>query len=204
MQINAAMQAALNKGAWEHAHLMWIVPKERSTGTIQPYGFWTGLGTLNITLNSENRQYFGAGELIDVPNFTYEMGLDVKVETLTMSVLSPDVTNAIRAYDVKLAPVQVHLVMFDSQTKAILGVSEVYQGQVDDVQITNDTYCDLSIAQSIRAGTRPLTLMKTHESQKLRNPNDNGFKYAAIAATAKVPNWGDDITGGWKNSNFRT
>lgn len=204
MILNTAMQTALNKGAYEPRYLVWMSPKDRSTGTKIPYGFHTGLDPLTVTINGENRTYDGAGELLSIPNFKYEAGLDVVTERLRLSILSPDVTNAIRAYDARLAQIEVHLVLIEPSTQSILGSTLMFEGQVDDIQINEDeydAYCEVGIVQSIRAGTKPMTLMKSHESQLLRDPDDNSFKYASIAGTTKIQ-WGTP-DGGWQVPRWR-
>ena len=193
MNITTAMQAALDSGAFEFAHLIWIKAKNRSTGAIEAAGFHTGLDDFTITINGESRTYSGIGHVIKLPDFTSVQGLGITEHDLELAILAPEVANAIRAYDSDLAPIDVNLAIFNAAGD-LAGTSTIVKGFINGIKISSgpdEQTCTISVASNIQQATRGLTLKNSHQSQQLIDPTDEGFKYAAVAGTTEIK-WGNE------------
>lgn len=203
MIITTAMQNALNTGKAHIEWLVWIEAKNRNTGAVEAAGVHTGLDPINITIGAQPRLYQGVGHLVEIPAFTFKQGLQIEQETLTLSILSPEITNQIRAYNSDLAPTEIHLAVFDSDM-TLAGVSTVLKGFINNIAINegpNDATCSIGVTTNVAEATRGLTLTKSHASQKLIDPTDEGMKYASVAGTTNLQ-WGVD-DGGYQNRGFQ-
>lgn len=185
MIITPQMQVALDSGHFRFEWLLWIEAKNRSTGASEAAGIHTGLDTLPITIDGGTREYQGAGHLMEMPEFIYKEGLVSENFEISLAILSPEITNMIRAYDSDLAPADVHLAIFDKDEN-FMGASTVMRGFVDGIVINGspeDMRCDIKLTSNVKESIRGLTIKKSHQSQKMMYPNDEGFKYAAVAGT---------------------
>lgn len=188
MIIDSNMQAVLNSGSFIMTWLLHLEPKNRDTGAVEPLSIHTGLDNLTLNIGGVNRTYSGVGSIVDVPQFDSFVGLNPSAKEFRLSILHPEVTNAIRAYDTKFAKAEVHLGLFD-EAMNFVGASPVVIGWADGAVVTetdDEAYCTLPIVSNVRAGTKTLPITKSNEIQKLRDPTDNGFKYAAVTPQTKV------------------
>lgn len=179
-----------------HAHLLiWMKAKNRDTGVTESIGFWTGDDHQSFAVSGATRLYYGAGNIIQVPAFSYEVGLGVRIHTLSMSAISDEVAQAIRAYEPRLAPVEIHRVFFDLANGGIVAPPHrVFRGWCDSVSITRpeiggSATCEVSVASAARALTKSVAQLKSDETQKLRS-GDRFRRYSAVAGTIEVL-WGE-------------
>lgn len=196
------MQAALESDNPHIAWLVYIKAKNRATGLYEELGVHTGLDRLTVNIDSTSRDYEGVGSVINIPTIKFSTGLSIQTYDFELNIDSPEITNVIRAYDSRLAPTDVHLAVFNGDM-SLAGVSPVIRGWIDTINISennNFASCTVGIVSNIRAGTKALPLMKSHETQLLRDATDNGFKYSAITPNTKILWAAGD---GWKNGGFR-
>ena len=178
--------SAISRGAVSHDILIWIKARDRSTGLPETMGLWTGSENLSFTIDGEVRTYQGAGQLLNIPPIKSRIGLTVQMQTVGLAAVSPEVETAIRLYDSRLAPVEIHVARFDPETNALLGVDRVYKGSIDKAPITtpakngNNGGVSLSLASGARALTRRLTTKRSDESQRRRS-DDRFFRFADVA-----------------------
>lgn len=117
------------------------------------------------------------------------------MHTFSLSAISPEVEQAVRGYDARLAPVEVHGVVFDPVTNTMIGTPWLaLRGWVDEVEIRTavaggEGGIDLRVASAARALTRTLSLKRGDSSQQLRS-GDRFRRYAEISGTASVA-WGE-------------
>lgn len=191
MEINAQVADALASGTVSARWLVWIKARNRITGEVEAAGVSTLDDDMTLDIDGTPRTYAGAGPILGIPEITYEAGTVIQNQRLTLSILDPTTINLIRAYDSSFAPVEFRVCFFDTETGAVIGTPVAYTGTVDTIKISEGEYasCEVVVASLNRNGTRTLTLKKSDAAQKIRNPNDNGRRYASVAGTIEVA-WG--------------
>ena len=175
--------------------LIWIVAKDRTTGTPTPLGLWNGDDALSFTIGGVARTYYGAGALLSVEPMVYGSGTLVRTTRANLSPIAPEVAQVIRGYEPRLAPVEIHRALFDVNTMALVAEPHrVFKGWIDGVRITTpeiggEASCEVTMASAARALTRTLPLKKSDETQKLRG-GDRFRRWADISALVDVY-WGE-------------
>lgn len=178
--------SAIARGPVSHDVLIWIVARNRDTGLAEALGLWTGRETRSFTVEGSARSYFGAGQVLDVPVIRARAGVTVQMHGIKLAALSPEVETAVRLYDVRLAPVDIHVARFDPDSDALLGIDRVYRGVVDKAPIVipaksgSNGGVELSLASASRSLTRSLTNKRSDASQQKRG-GDRYFRWADVA-----------------------
>ena len=199
--LNSAVVAARQARAGTSAHgLIWVTAKDRVTGAAETIGFWTGLDHRDFTIKDVDRTYFGAGNVLDLGDTVAEVGVQIRMRTVTLSGLTAEVQQAMKGYDARLAPVEIHRAEFDTDTGNLLAEPErIAKGWIDKVNWADGAKQDdgtasfavtISIASASRALTRTLAQKFSDASQKLRNAADAFFQYVDVSSDAQVY-WGD-------------
>lgn len=174
--------------------LVWVTARNRGTGLPEELGLWNGGYDRSFTINGVPRTYVGAGALMQIPPLVYQVGLNVRMQRLTLSPIDTAVANLIRTYDSRLAPIEIHRAVFDPTTTTLVSEPHrLFKGIVDEMEVTTDpkgeTRCEVTVASSSRYLTRTLTLRRSDESQKLRS-GDRLLKYADVSGEVDVY-WGE-------------
>lgn len=174
--------------------LLWITARNRATGAAETLGLWSGPDHQQFDIGGP-RDYYGAGNLLGLDRITYGTGLDVRMHTISLSALSPEVEQAIRGYDARLAPVEVHGLVVDPVANAMIGTPWLaLRGWIDEVEIRTPAAggeggIDLRIASASRALTRTLSLKRGDASHQRRS-GDRFRRYAEISGSVSVA-WGE-------------
>lgn len=180
--------------------LVWIVARDRSDQSPAPVGIWTGADSRSITIGGTPRVYHGAGALLGLSDLVAAADFKVSEWSFQVSSLHDQVIEAIRLYDSRLAPVEVHLWQWDGETHQPLGdpVRE-FRGTIMDVDLpmpeeggtaTATVNC---VSDSWRL-TRGLTLTRSHAAQQARHPGDGFRKYNDISGAVQTV-WGEKSSG---------
>lgn len=190
----ASFLAARPDGLRVHT-LLWISARNRTTGAVEALGLWSGADHQQFDIGGSLRDYYGAGTLLGLDRITYGTGLEVRMHTISLSAISPEVEEAVRLYDARLAPVEVHGLVIDPVTNAIVGAPwAALRGWVDEVEIRTPAAggeggIDLRIASASRALTRTLSLKRGDASHQRRG-GDRFRRYAEISGSVPVA-WGE-------------
>lgn len=174
--------------------LFWITTKDRTTGAPVTFGFWNGDDDETFTINGVARLYYGAGDMGMPEPMNYSTGLSVSTYSLDLSPLSANVQDALRLYDPRLAPVEIHRAFFNTQTKVLLEEPmRVFKGQVDENPITTpevngEASATLVMSSSAVFLTKRLTQTKSEAMQRLRS-DDRFFRWTDISGQVSV-SWG--------------
>lgn len=175
--------------------LLWIVAADRSTGAASPIGFWGGADHETITIDGIARLYYGAGNLIGLDAITYQTGLTVRMQRVTLTSLSPEAQTALRTYDPRFAAVEVHRAFYDLDTGALLDAPQkVYSGWVDQAPITTPAKGGQASAQLTLSGqeqifTKTLSVVKSQAALTNRSATDTFRKWTDLAGQIEVQ-WG--------------
>lgn len=197
--LTPAEQAHLAARSGRHAHiLIWFTAKDRASGALHGTGFWTGADHREFVVGGRPRDYFGAGGLIQLDPVRSVIGTDVQRLNGQLHLPTPEVEMAVRGYDLRQAPVEIHRALFDPVARALIGITRRFEGWVDQIEITEATdteqgSCRLTLVGTARAGTRTLSLKKSDESQKLRKLANGRpcrfYQYADISGAVPIK-WG--------------
>lgn len=198
--LSSAILAARQSRAGTLVHgLIYVTAKTRDTGVPAPVGFWTGEDHQAFTINSVSRTYYGAGAALDLGETVSEVGIVIRTRTVRLSGLAPKVLDMAKAYEARLAPVEIHRAEFDPLTNALIDAPErVFKGWVDQIQWTQNAEtveCVMTLASIARALTRTQTQKYSDASQRLRDVNDAFFQYVDVSGTTDVY-WGEKRVGG--------
>lgn len=171
--------------------LVWIVAKNRATGALEANGFWNGDQDATMTIAGESRLYVAAGALLGVEPVTEEIGATVRMQVIRLSGISPEAEQVLRGYEPRLAPVEVHRLVFDPLTMLRVGTEQtLFKGTIDRVKITTPAVggagvAEVTVASEARDLTRGLRLKKSDESHQLRS-GDRFRRYADVSGKVKV------------------
>lgn len=192
---DAETVAALQRGDVVARLLLWIVAKNRDTGDPEAAGWWTGEQARKFTIGGDERLYHAAGGLLGSDPIVAEVGLDVRMHRIVASPISPEVAEAIRGHDVRLAPVELHRVLFDVvKAVPVAPPHRLIKGFVDGLDIVTaavggESQAVLTVATSTRRLTRTLTSMMSDASFSRRG-GDRIMRYSDLGEVVDVP-WGE-------------
>lgn len=188
--------AAFASRAPLRAHvLIWISARDRSTGSLQTMGLWTGDDHAEFVISGQTRTYFGAGSLIGVDPLKFGTGLQVRTQRLRLAGVTPENALWIRGYDPRHAPVEMHRVLFDPETDLAIDAPHlVLKGYIDKIMLPTPKKgeagsIEVQIATAARALTKPLSLKRSNASLRGRSPDDAFRKYAVLADKVET-SWG--------------
>lgn len=177
--------------------LLWIKPRNRSTGVVETIGLWTGPDNTEFTIGSEIRAYYGAGNLLALDPLRRTTGINVSTHRIRVSNLTAEAQLLIRGYDPRHAEVEIHRALFDRRSNLLIDEPHVIAyGYIDKVNISTpeaggETTVNVDIASSARALTKGLSRYRSDASLKARAAEDRFREAATKTEAAEVP-WGRD------------
>lgn len=175
-------------------YLIWITGKNRTTLVDETMGLWTGDDHETFSIGG-SRLYYGAGTVVGIEPFTFRAGLEVRMQTVTLSILTPEVEQAIRGYEPRGASVEIHQVLFDTATNALIDTPLiVFDGYVEELRITTpelggEASLEMTLASSSRVLTRTLPQAWSDASLKLRS-GDRIARFADVSGSVDTA-WGE-------------
>lgn len=190
----AAVQAALADGtAFEVRRLVWITARNRATNAPETLGLWEGEDDIALTIGGATRAYVGAGPILQIDPIRSAVGLEVRMQRITLSPIDQTVEAAVKLYDSRFAPVEIHRAFFDPLTGGLLAEPDLrFRGWIDDVSEVwgRSPQITATLASGMRQLTRSLTLTKSDAETRRRNPADRFREYSDISGEIGVW-WGE-------------
>lgn len=184
-----------NRGA-RHAHLLvWITALDRQTGDPHQLGVWTGADHREFVISGETRVYYGAGAMLKADPLTVRTGLSVRTQRLHFSQIAPELQQAVRGYDTRHQPIEMHRAFFDPLSELLVDEPHrVFSGFVDRLRINTpeeggEGSIEMTVATVARALTKKLGRKRSHASLVTRTPGDTFRQYASLADKVEVK-WG--------------
>jgi len=174
--------------------LVWLSARNRSTGAAETIGFWTGADHMEFTIGGQTRTYYGAGSMLTMEPIRQQSGIKVRTQRITFSQVSAEVLQALRVYDPRHAPVEVHRALFDPLTEALIDAPHVIlRGYIDKVKLTTPAKnsagnVTVEIASEARVLTKALHRYRSDATLRARSPNDTFRQYAS--QTDVETSWG--------------
>lgn len=190
------------RSAFSPEVLFWISPRNRSTGIVEPIGFWSGEDHRVFSIEGQDRTYYGAGEFISIEPLRRQLGIKTRTQKITFSAVSPGMMALMAQYDVRHAPVELHRALFDPLTEALIDEPHVIlTGFVDKAASTRapknegGAQVTIDVANHARALTRGLSRYRSDATLRARDPSDAIRQYASIADSVDTP-WGRNAASG--------
>jgi len=180
------------------AVLIWIVARNRTTGAAEALGLWTGADVQSIMVDGQARTYHGAGALLDLDPVTSSANLAERSWSFRVSPVAPEVIAAVRLYDARLAPVEVHEWHYDPATGLPLAAPvRVFRGTLMQVEfpvpaLGQDASGTIRCVSDAWRLTRGLTLTRSEAALRARTGGADGFR--RYNALRNVPTaWGERL-----------
>ncbi|MFY0681884.1 MAG: hypothetical protein JXR13_15045 [Thalassovita sp.] len=170
--------------------LIWFEAKSRETGQVETLGVWTGRENRSFSIGGVGRTYIGAGGVLNIGNIVSSVGVVVQTHSATLSILKPEIELAMRGYDMRFAPVEIHSARFDPVGNQLIALDRVLTGYLNNAPIRSGQRggpgaITCSIVSSARSLTRTLPLVKSDAAQQLQE-GDAFMQYAAVSGTTEV------------------
>ena len=175
--------------------LVWLQAKSRSSGAVETIGFWTGPDHAEFTIRGQLRTYYGAGSFLKMDPLRRQAGLKVRTQRIQFSQISPEVMIAIRGYEPRHAPVEVHRALYDPETEALIDEPHmILRGYVDKISLPTPPKgergsASIEVATAGRALTKPVSRYRSDASLRARASGDGFRKYASLSDIAETK-WG--------------
>ena len=184
-----------SRGGFTAKSLLWVSARNRSTGATESLGLWTGDEDRSFTIGGASRLYYGAGSILGIDAITMQAGVGVRLQRVSLSILTPEVQQLFKGYDAGLAPVEIHRALFDPLSGDLIAEPQrVWKGFVDQApehtpELGSEGGMDVSLASAARALTKGLSLTKSDAVQQLRS-GDRFNRYADVSGSVTVV-WGE-------------
>lgn len=169
---------------------VWIVARDRATGAPASLGFWDGHYDLTLTIDGAPRTYVKAAGMFAVPTVQAQTGIEQRVLRIGLAGMSDALITATRAYEARLAPIEVHRVVYDPTSGDRLGQYRLFRGVIDEVTLPNAAVGDeaegeIACISSARSLSRRLPFKKSDAVQQ-RRAGDRFRRYVAISGEVEV------------------
>lgn len=164
-------------------------------GVVSPVALWTGVVDLTSSMDGTSRTYKPIGNALEIGPINYSVGTEIGYLDLSIPLTS-DGEAFVRGLDTREAPTQLHCLLFDPDTGALLGTRRYWKGTIENVGIPTptpggQTKADIRLASSARRGTLSSAGKKSDESQRQRDQADRMRQYGDLGTKANDP-WGTE------------
>lgn len=184
-----------DRSAFNGDLLVWLSARNRVSGATENIGFWTGVDVRDFSIEGQTRTYYGAGSLLAMDPIRRQTGIKVRTQRITFSQVSPEVLQALRVFDPRHAPVEVHRALFDPLTEALIDEPHlILRGYIDKAPLPTppkgeSAAVSIEVATHARALTIPLSRFRSDATLRARATGDGFRKYASLADTVETK-WG--------------
>jgi hypothetical protein len=191
--LTAGNLAALQARRVVARDFLWLVVRDRTTGTAVTDGVWSDVGNINCdvidpeTGTTATRGFYGSGTLISISDIPLVSNITVQNVTINISQVADHVNNLVRTYDCKQGKVQVFRGLFDPLTRNLVSPAiPRFVGYIDNIEIRTgkeggDGGVVLTCVSSTQEMTRANADTRSDASQRLRSATDNFFASAGTA-----------------------
>ena len=184
------------RGAQDNYVMVWFQGKHRTTGAVEHFGFWTGDDHEVISVDGQDRTYYGSGAVVNIPPMISQIGVQVRTLRLTFSGVAEEVVTATQDYDLREDLCQMHIVYYDPLNGQLKGAPKrIFKGVTAGLEITRpeiggEAKAELSLQSSARMLTRTSSLKKSVTGLQSRHPTDAFRKYVTLSGTIETV-WGE-------------
>lgn len=167
--------------------------RNRTSGAVEPVGLWTGNQARSFLINGTERTYYGAGSILDVPQITRSIGLDVRLHSIVLSRAHAAVRQLLEVCDPRHASFEMHRALFDTKTGALITEPHLeFEGFFDVPDGTHGGQSGDEVACKFATIIHQLTktLPLNYSAASSQRADDQILKYAAISGRHQVW-WGE-------------
>lgn len=180
-----------------------ILVKDRTTpATTQRFNLWSATYSRSINLidpytdNVISRTYQGAGANVAISDIPLTSGLVVNPIQIRFSHIANTVETFLRTWSADLAPVEIHRLYMDPNSlQPVAAAVPRFIGTVDENQDTTppaggEGSFTLTCVPHTQEMLRINSATRSDEDQRLRDPDDNFYRHAAVVGTWEIW-WGE-------------
>lgn len=190
--ISSEVQSALAARSLVARDFLWIVARDRSTGSPVTDGMWSDAGPITCQVINPNtgsavtRSFIGAGTLVQISNIPLVSNLTVQTCTITLSQVVDRVNDLVRTYDCKQARVEIFRGLFDPDSRKLVAPAPPrFVGFVDEIEIKTPSENEeggviLSCKSHTQEMTRSNPDTRSDASQRIRSASDDFFKDTTV------------------------
>lgn len=188
-----ALAQARDKGIAPRG-FFWITAKSFETGDPASFGLWTGDDTIEVDVLSgvtgavETRTYTG-GVNLEIGDIVRTSDLTIQNVEVKFSAIAPICQEIVRAFDVRLAKVEIHTGWLDIETRGIADLPEVdFLGEVNGAPIDTGAAGEESmttlniVSDAISMLMRTNPSKRSYEGQKRRDGDEFGLYSNTVKA----------------------
>jgi hypothetical protein len=192
--VDAATLSALQAGTPLVERVAVTLRVKTLAGVATTFGFWAGLEDVTLTVLSaatglaEARAYHGGG-LVEAGDIVETDDLTIHRVAVKLNPLNAAVADMARGHDCRLAGIDIHRVLLDAATRAVIGQPPLhFTGEVDALRFDTpaaggEAVLTLDCVSASRGLTRTNPARRSDEHQKTRS-GDRFMRYAG-----SVKNW---------------
>lgn len=190
--VDPAELAAIQAGTVVARTLVTMTVKDRLTGNPVSLGFYMDAGPASFNVVNprtgavEGRSFVGDA-MNSVGDIPLTSDISVREVEVVLAAIDDSVQNAVRTYDARSAPIEIHRVYLDPLTMAQVAPARCrFLGQVDTAPIETAAEGGAStVALSCTSTTQELRRknpdVASHESQILRKSDDDFYRDTGVA-----------------------
>lgn len=180
----------------------WIQAKDASN-VPQTAAFWNDRNqiTCNVISGQDGstvaRTFNGSGKLITADDIPLTNDLTIRTINVTLNYLNTSIDSLIRGYNLRLALVEIHRLLFDPTTRAIVEtLPPRFTGFVDGVTFNTPAVggtgsVQLKCVSHTQELTRVSTDKRSNSAQHRRLGTDNFYQYTGVIS-ARTVFWGTE------------
>lgn len=177
---------------------VWFTVRDRSDGSLVSEGYWNDVGDITTdvidaaTGATLQRVYQGSGGLMEVDPIPRAMRLQVREIDIRLSQVDDRINDLVRAYDASRAPVEVHVGLFNTETRELVApIEPEFVGFIDRLPIETGAEGEegsiiAKCVAQMREATRRSTATRSDADQRLRNAGDAFFQDVGTIAEFPV------------------
>lgn len=194
--------AALSARSAVKRNFVWFTGRNRATNELEEVGFWNDVGLKTVEVVAglsgelEERTYLGSGSLINVGDIPRTADISVRRVRIVLSPLSAEIEAAIRGYDPKGQPVEIHRGLLDLDTRELVAPPKaLFIGFVTGAPISTPAEGGVAAA-GLECISATFELLHGRHSVRSdawlqsRAPGDRFYRYTGVAADWEIP-WGN-------------
>lgn len=191
-----ALLAAPENGLKER-NVVTVFARTFDGSNVEEFCFWNDLDTVTVSVIDGmsgavvNRDAVGDGSITSMDRIPLTSDLTVRTVRVSLSQIHETVQNMARGYDIRGARVEIHRLLFNPQTGAVIAealphfIGKINKAPINTPRTGEEGSIPLSIVSATRDLTKTNPAKKSDETQRRRG----GDRLRRYTGTANVKVW---------------